>query len=171
MALRIGEEKLLVFACRVLKRLELGGDLLSARNVDRKAAVAGRVLLNGRQHLLPFDQLRLLALQSENVRCRLGQSLLDHLSRRAQVVDLVGRAEIDDLLGDLVGLPALLLDVAVNLRDRLVAAQLVLLVGKLLDGLGIGVGESRAKRGRLRPHRNHDDAGVALQLEVRTAQR
>ena len=43
-------------------------------------------------------------------------------------------------------------------HPEVVAAGLVLLVGERLNGLGIGVGEISAKRGRLRAQRNRNDA-------------
>ena len=44
--LGVGEEELLVVVLGVLVALELGGDLLRARHVDREAAVGGGVLLH-----------------------------------------------------------------------------------------------------------------------------
>ena len=81
------------------------------------------------------------------------------------------RPEVEKLLCDLVDVATLLLDVLVRLAHGLVAADLVLLVGVRLDGLGVGIRERRRELRRLRPDGNGDNARVALELELRIRER
>ncbi len=171
MVLGIGDEQALVRAGGVLEGAVLLGDLLCARHARGEVAERLGVLLHLGQELLPFDELRLLGLERKDVGRGLGEALLDGVARGAQVVHLVGGAEVEELLRDLVDVAALLLDVLVRLADGLVAADLVLFVGVRLDGLRIGVGERRRELRGLGPHRYRDDAGVALKLELRVGER
>ena len=168
MAVGEGDNQLLVFAVGILIGTKLRCDFLRARNTRRQTAVAGRVLLDGIQHLLPLDELRLGRLERQDVRRGLRERLSDRFKGRTQSVDLVRGPEIQQLLLKLVHLAALALHIAMDLGNRLVAANLVLLIGEGLDGLRVGVGQVSAEGRQLRADRNRDDARVAHELKLGT---
>ena len=168
MAVGEGDNQLLVFAVGILIGTKLRCDFLRARNTRRQTAVAGRVLLDGIQHLLPLDELRLGRLERQDVRRGLRERLSDRFKGRTQSVDLVRGPEIQQLLLKLVHLAALALHIAMDLGNRLVAANLVLLIGEGLNGLRVGVGQVGAEGRQLRADRNRDDARVAHELKLGT---
>ena len=142
-------ENTLIFTGGILERTVFGGDFLRARNAGREVAVRLRILLNGGKHLLPLYKLGLLRLKRQYVSRRLLKPLLNGIAARMKIVHLVGGSEVKQLLGDLIDLTALLLDVAVDVGDSLVATHLVLLVGESLNCLGIRIGERCSQGGSL----------------------
>ena len=166
MVFGIRKEKLLVFSVGVLIRTELGGDFGRPRNAGGEVAVGGGILLHRREHFFPFYKLRLFRFQNEYVGGGLRKPLTDRIAGGTQIVDFVGGAEFQQLAGDLVGFTPFLLNVGVNLGHVLVAADLVFLVRKRFDRLGIGVGEVSAELGNFGTCGNRDDARIALEFEL-----
>ena len=167
MVLRVGELQLGVLTRRVEERTVLRRDLLGALSTRRQRAEALGIGLDGGESLLPFDELGFLGLETQDVGRRLQKRLLNRIARRAKVIDLVGRTEIHDLLGQRFDLAALLLHIGVDLAHEAIAPNLVNLVRIAFNGLRIGVRQVRGNLRIARTDRDRDVTGVALELDDR----